>query len=239
MTFKNSIAKLISCLLCLTLLFTATVAFAEETTKTDKFAIFMNPTRNYLIVVNEDHPYEFGGEYDEALKADLVALPDVDGEPTYIERAAAFAFQSLQYDLMKKGITIGFYSGYRTSDDQQWVYDYYSNLEGWSETNKVLKPGYSEHHTGLMLNIMVLLPGDDGNPIWYTMTPERRKEFPEVEVLYSTLADYGFIERYPEGKEDITGIPAEPYEIRFVGSSAIAHSIMDGNYVLEELNLGD
>ena len=55
-----------------------------------------------------------------------------------------------------------------------------------------------------------------------------------------SLADFGFIDRYPGGKEQITGFPSEPYEIRFVGSAEVAHAIMDNGLCLEEYisNLG-
>ena len=98
------------------------------------------------------------------------------------------------------------------------------------------KPGFSEHHTGLLLNIVVWWP-DEGNPnekIWTTETAERQAKDPDYQVIHDNLADFGFIDRYPAGKEDITGTPCEPYEIRFVGSSLVAHEIMDNGICLEE-----
>ena len=76
--------------------------------------------------------------------------------------------------------------------------------------------------------------GDDGEEIWYTETAERQKTIPFFKLLHETLADFGFIDRYPAGKEDITGMPCLPYLIRFVGSSEVAHAIMDNGLCLEE-----
>ena len=201
----------------------------------DSFAIAMNPKRNYLIVVDEAHPYEFGGDYDRLLQEDLAIVADVvAGEPTLIEEGALYAFTELQYDLREKGIWIGLYSAYRTKEDQEWVYENYGTLEGWCEDNTVRKPGFSEHHTGLLLDIVVWLPDDNGKWCWTTETAEKSKEFAESKLLHETLADHGFIDRYPAGKGEITGVTYEPYEIRFVGSSKIAHEIMDNHLCLEE-----
>lgn len=200
----------------------------------DEFFIGMNPERDYLIVVNDQNEYNFDGSYNKALQDDLIYISDVYGEPTPAERGAVLAFTMLQQSLRDQGIEIGFYSGYRTKEDQQTVYDYYGNLEGWAETNKVSKPGFSEHHTGLLLNIVIWGEDEEGNMTWITETAERQKTHPEFKVVHDSLADYGFIDRYPAGKEKITGVPCEPYEIRFVGSSTIAHKIMDNRLCLEE-----
>lgn len=201
--------------------------------KNDEF--LLKPDRDYLILVNDDHPYEFGGEYDRLLQGDLDYLPDVYGEATPVEPAAAQAFLDLQADLAQRGTIIGLYSGYLSESDQQWVYDYYGNLEGWSETNTVRKPGFSEHHTGLLLNILIWHSEHDWErPTWYTETAERQASIPDFQVVHEALADHGFIDRYPAGKELITGVLCEPYEIRFVGSSEIAHYIQDNALTLEE-----
>ena len=200
----------------------------------DNFYIGMDPFLDYLIIVNEDNEYLFGNPYNLLLSNDLIYVSDVYGEPTPVEKGTYLAFSMLQQKLRKEGIDIGLYSGYRTKEDQQVVYDYYSNLEGWSENNKVFEPGFSEHHTGLLLSIVIWSEDEAGNTNWLTETPERQAKHPEFKIVHKSLADYGFIDRYPAGKEDITGVPYEPYEIRFVGSSKIAHEIMDNGMCLEE-----
>ncbi|MBR2840123.1 D-alanyl-D-alanine carboxypeptidase family protein [Candidatus Saccharibacteria bacterium] len=203
---------------------------AEEETLSepeDPFAKYLNPERNYLILVNKEHEYEFGGWYDQLLQDDLIQVSDNYEEPTYVENATHLAFGMLQTKLWNEyGILIWLYSAYRTEADQQWVHDNFGTIEGW---NTVAEPGHSEHHTGLMINFLVW-----HNNEWYTETAERQQEDDFYTPIRATLADYGFIERYPAGKEDITGVACEPYEIRFVGSSKIAHEIMDNNLCLEE-----
>lgn len=210
---------------------------AEATVTNDTagvFAVGMNPERDYLVVVDDDNEYVFGSAYDKALQGDLIYVSDIYGEPTAIEKGANLAFSLLKQKLREEGTEIELFSGYRTKEEQQEVYDYYGNLEGWADTNKVMKPGFSEHHTGLLLNIVIWGKDEEGNMTWFTETAERQATHPEFKVVHETLADYGFIDRYPAGKEDITGVPCEPYEIRFVGSTKIAHEIMDNNLCLEE-----
>ena len=211
-------------------------AAAEEPAETDAFAVALNPERDYLTVVNEKNEYKFGGTYDKKLQKDIIYVSDYSGELTPIEKGTNAAFSLLKQRLRDKGVEIELYSGYRTKDDQQWVYDTYSNLEGWAENNKVVKPGFSEHHTGLLLNIVVWWPDEKvlSKRVWTTETAERQGKNPDFRVIHENLADFGFIDRYPAGKEEFTGMPSEPYEIRFVGSSKVAHEIMDGGLCLEE-----
>ena len=239
MKIKNSIAKLILWLVVFVTLFSATCVTAFATAPNpDPWAKAIDPNLNYLLIVNDDHPYDFTSAYDIFLQKDLVYAADIYGYATPVEKAAFLAFSQLQVALKEKGMTIGLYSAYRTKEDQQWVYDYYSNLPGWSETNKVVKPGYSEHHTGLLINVVILYPDENGNEIWYTETAERQQTIPFFKTLHENLADYGFIDRYPAGKEKVTGVPCEPYEIRFVGTSQTAHEIMDHGLCLEEYVYG-
>ena len=219
--------------LSLVLLFIA--SFILVSCARQEAAATLNSDRDYLIVVNDAHPYQFGGEYDKKLQSDLIYLPDAYGEATPVEKATGEAFLSLQKDLAEEGTLIAIYTGYLTEENQQGIYNYYSQLEGWAETNTVRKPGYSEHHTGLMLNILIWHQGpEDEVPIWYTETAERQQTILDFAIVHQKLADHGFIDRYPAGKENITGVLCEPYEIRFVGSPETAHAIADANLTLEE-----
>ncbi|MBQ8991905.1 D-alanyl-D-alanine carboxypeptidase family protein [Candidatus Saccharibacteria bacterium] len=193
----------------------------------DEFARAMDPHLDYLILVNGEHPYEFGGAYDQQLQKDLACIADCYvGEATPIEKGALYAFTLLQYDLKQKGMEIGLFNAYRTYEDQE------ETIRLYPETT--VEPGFSEHHTGLVLDIMIKWSDGNGGQIWYTETAERQTEIPEFKVVHETLADYGFIDRYPPGKEEYTGIGSLPFEIRFVGSSEIAHEIMDNDLCLEE-----
>lgn len=193
----------------------------------DEFARAMDPHLDYLILVNGEHPYEFGGLYDQQLQKNLACIADdLVGEATPIEKGTLYAFTKLRYALEQKGMEIGLFNAYRTYEDQVKTRHLYPET--------TVEPGFSEHHTGLVLDIMIKWSDGNGGQIWYTETAERQAEIPEFKTVHEALADYGFIDRYPPDKETYTGLPSMPFEIRFVGSSKIAHEIMDNGLCLEE-----
>ena len=88
----------------------------------------------------------------------------------------------------------------------------------------VAKPGYSEHHTALALD---LTPYDTcGNEV-------QDDDYEAYGKLHPHLHEFGFILRYPAGKEDVTGYPFEPWHIRYVGVDA-AREIYENGWTLEE-----
>ncbi len=194
----------------------------------------MNPERDYLILVNDDNPYDFNGKYHHDLQADLVYLPNaVDGDIIAVEKAAYLAFTQLQRDLKSEEIEVALYDAYRTAEDQQFLINLYAEGSNPNIT-KAHEPGYSEHHTGLLLDVVLWYSEDGEEYTWYSASDERLRTIPEFRTLYEKIADYGFIERYPSDKVAITGRDAKEYEIRFVGLPETAHEIMDSNLCLEE-----
>ncbi|MBQ8136265.1 MAG: M15 family metallopeptidase, partial [Clostridia bacterium] len=92
----------------------------------------------------------------------------------------------------------------------------------------VAQPGYSEHHTGLALDLYFRIKNADGS-----FTDVYRNEDMEKEAykgiwtkIHARLADHGFILRYLPGKEHVTGYRYEPWHIRYLGSAGIARKIM-------------
>ena len=93
----------------------------------------------------------------------------------------------------------------------------------------VAVPGFSEHHTGLALDLYLIIDGKD------VVLNEDMVQYPEIwEKIHAKLADHGFILRYLEGKEDITGYSYEPWHIRYIDDPAVAKEIMDEGITLEE-----
>ncbi len=178
--------------------------------------------RNYLIVVNREHPFDFDGNYAKGLEADMVSFTQaIYGDTNQLEKACYQAFCQLQIALAEKNITVGILSGYRSKEDQEYLY----NLDTSTQT----APGYSEHHTGL--NISLVVWSDLGEEGWaWASEGGRIPENPEITKL---LPEFGFIRRYPEDKEEFTGVSAKPYEIRYVGVSA-AQEITRKGLSLEE-----
>ena len=200
--------------------------------KFDNIDLVKNPNRDYLILVNPEHKYEFGGYYDINIKNDLAyCVNDVDGDTMAAEKAAYLAYTMLKRDMAAKGIKIGIYDGYRTAEDQEYLIELLR-----TPNNPVFDVGCTECHTGLLLSVVVW---DSAKGDWAETlgNPKVRKDF---DTVHEAAVDYGFIVRYPEGKEAITGLSYRPSNLRFVGSAEVAHAIMDNGLTLEEYkaNLG-
>ncbi len=98
-------------------------------------------------------------------------------------------------------------SGYRTYDEQKDTYDSYVSRYGVKKADALAaRPGYSEHETGLTLDITT------GNA-----TKDTFESTEEFTWLKNNSYKYGFILRYPKDKEDITGYAYEPWHYRYVG----------------------
>ena len=104
-------------------------------------------------------------------------------------------------------------SGYRSYQRQQEVY-------AQSEPGKAQQPGASEHQTGLAFDVT-------------TETSNGFESTPQYAWLSQHAHEYGFIQRYPANKADITGISYEPWHYRYVGVEA-ATRIRETGQTLEE-----
>ena len=92
----------------------------------------------------------------------------------------------------------------------------------------VLKPGYSEYHTGLALNLSLIM---NGKNVYKT---KDMVLYPDTwAVIHAHLAEYGFILRYPYEKKDVTGFGYEAWHIRYVGAAA-AKAMEEQGLALEE-----
>ena len=132
-------------------------------------------------------------------------------------------------EIIKKMQELGFsisnqYSGFRSYEYQTKLYQNYVNKDGKEAADTYsARPGYSEHQTGLAFDILNGAGGLLGD------NPQDEKA---IEWLHSHAHEYGFIVRFQEGKEAITGYQAEAWHLRYVGD--IAEKIYTSNLTLEE-----
>lgn len=130
------------------------------------------------------------------------------------------AFQKLSDAAAQEGLDIYIGSDYRDYAYQVKIYNNYCNLYGWEQADSFsARPGYSEHQTGLTIDCNTIDDafGDTQESVW----------------LAQHCADYGFIIRFPKGKESITGYQYEPWHIRYVGVD-VAKEIQKYGLTLEE-----
>lgn len=135
------------------------------------------------------------------------------------------AFKEMQEAAKKDGIKITVRSGYRSYDTQVQLYNDYVKRDGKKAADRYSSvPGFSEHQTGLALDISNSKKRSVGT--WFDETPQ-------AEWLYENAYKYGFILRYPKGKEDITGYMYESWHYRYIGKEHSKNFKMN-NLTLEE-----
>ncbi len=180
---------------------------------------------NYLALVNKLNPLPDGWE-DEL---ETVHMTNSIGDDVEVEKKAYDAYLKLKEDLEKEGIYVDLDSARRSVAEQQRIMDDFTQKYGADYALKtVATPGYSEHHTGLALDLYLIIDGKD------VVENEDMIQYPEIwETIHSKLADYGFILRYLDGKEHITGYGYEPWHIRYLDDVGIAKEIMDSGVTLE------
>lgn len=183
--------------------------------------------RNVLVLVNRE--YTLPKDY---IPEDLVVpsvrfSPTIRNEQKQMRKEAAKALENLFHEADNNKIKLFCVSGYRSYDYQEQLYNRKVKAVGKKEADKyVASPGQSEHQTGLAMDI-TNSKGISGS------LSESFGDTKEGVWLEENAYKFGFIVRYPEGKEQITGYNYEPWHIRYIGTSP-AKEIENKNIVLEE-----
>ncbi|MFS0691006.1 M15 family metallopeptidase [Sporosarcina sp. 179-K 8C2 HS] len=142
-------------------------------------------------------------------------------------KVAREAFEEMAAEATFSGINLTAFSTYRSYEYQASLYDRYVKKDGVEKADRYsARPGYSEHQTGLAFDIGEV----NYEKYWASF------KFGDTEAGKWVAANayrYGFILRYPEGKEHITGYRHESWHFRYVGKE-IAEEIFKRNITLEE-----
>ena len=174
--------------------------------------------RGSLLLVNASHPLP------ESVAPER--LTPFFGSGVLLERRTSLVLENL-FETLGLGTSLIPVSGYRTLNEQKQIYASSLAENGEEFTRKyVALPDCSEHQTGLAIDLAL-----NQEPLDFI-----RPYFPRDGIcgrFREKMISYGFIERYPEGKEDITGIAAEPWHFRYVGLPHAAIMMLRG-YCLEE-----
>ena len=130
------------------------------------------------------------------------------------------ALTEMEIAAAEDGISLFIVSGFRSYDDQDVIYNRYVSQDGKAEADRYsARPGHSEHQTGYAFDLNSL--------------EEYFADTPEGIWLAENCHKYGFIIRYPKGKEHITGYMYEPWHVRYLGVD-IATSVYESGLTLEE-----
>lgn len=179
-----------------------------------------------LLLVNDTNPIPEG--YIDTI--DLVAVTD----GYQVDARIADNIRRMFTDAKKDGISLVICSAFRSPEKQEenfnWqIQQYMANGDSEEQAYQktiayYAKPGYSEHHTGLAVDIVT--PDYRTLDAGYAATPA-------ANWLLKHAYEYGFILRYPKNKEDITKINFEPWHYRYVGIEH-AQAIKNTGECLEE-----
>ena len=183
---------------------------------------------DYLVLVNKDNL--LSRDY---VPKGLVEIDEPSGEkvdPNYVNKLDELVykeFKVMQKAALLEGYEIFVDSSYRSYDYQQRVFDSLVRDKGLEHASKYCAvPGSSEHQTGFAFDVISRRDG--------VLIEKANEDDPELLWLRDNSYKYGFILRYPKGKEEITGYNFEPWHFRYVGKEASKEMHDNGIATLEE-----
>ncbi len=187
--------------------------FYTEITKTDT-------SKGNLMLVNKFYHLEENFKFDD--------IVPISNQYAYADHSARKKvhdqYISMWHAAKKEGHTLIVTSSYRDYELQDYLYNNYKNVHGEEEADTFsARPGHSEHQTGLALDIVTYGSGLN----------EDFSKTKEYEWMKKNAHKYGFIIRYPKGKEHITGYMFEPWHYRYVGKD-IANKIYELDITFDE-----
>lgn len=184
--------------------------------------VTQNPQNRCLVLVGPGNPFPSWYQPE---------LTEIFG--IKVDKAVVQPFTEMRTDASKDGIALWISSGYRSDSEQSTLFQreveqYATTSPTYSEAvaaaeHSVAKPGFSEHATGLAIDL-------NGVEDDFDRTPAFR-------WLQKHAHEYGFILRYPKDKENVTNIKYEPWHYRYVGTEAAAAMKKSGQ-CLEEYIAG-
>ena len=141
------------------------------------------------------------------------------------------AFGTMKSAASNEGIYLNIGSGFRSYSTQNGLYNRYAARDGYAAADTYsARPGHSEHQSGLAADIK--------GPNDYLYLNQEWINTSEGQWLNNNCSKYGFIIRYPKGKESITGYIYEPWHIRYVGVDVATQLYNGGNWITLEEYLG-
>ena len=176
-------------------------------------------SKDTLMIVNKHYKIENNYKPDN-----LVTVLSEHGYPNKIRADIYEEFKKMYNAAKNDNVSIFIASPYRSYSDQNALYTYYVNTDGKQNADTYsARPGFSEHHTGLAMD---LIPE-------YGLDLDTFENSDGFKWMQENAYKYGFILRYPKDKEYITGYIYEPWHYRYVGINA-ATTIKNEGLTFEE-----
>lgn len=178
------------------------------------------------VLVNKSNKLPDNYQPSDLIYPDIPFTFKQKAEKRQMRAEAGAAVEKLFAGAKKQGVKLLGVSAYRSHASQAALFNYYVNQDGYEAARKYSAvPGTSEHETGLAIDVT----GGDGQ-----CAAENCFEGTQEAIwLQDHAAEYGFIIRYPKGKDEVTGYQYEPWHLRYVGK-AVAKEITNRGITLEE-----
>lgn len=180
-----------------------------------------------LVYVNKYRQLPDGYEPPDLTEANVLHYSPAGDNRRLLRQVASEALERLFAAAGDAGIDLVAVSGYRSYERQAAIYA--SNVASKGQTHAdqfSAKPGTSEHQTGLAMDV-----SEEGND--EVLLSQRFGETEAGQYVANNAHRFGFIIRYPKGKEAITGYSYEPWHLRYVGQE-VATDIYERDMTLEE-----
>lgn len=144
---------------------------------------------------------------------------------TCIINEAWDAYNEMKSDASALGLNIWIASGYRSYKAQEGLYNNYVSRDGKEAADTYsARPGHSEHQSGYAFDL--------------NSVTDEFANTEEGKWINEKCYEYGFIIRYPKGKDDITGYKYESWHLRYVGEELAKKLYNDGDWITMEEYFG-
>jgi D-alanyl-D-alanine carboxypeptidase len=194
----------------------------------DKTRYSIDDPNSIWFVVNKLRPIPDGENF---VPPNLVDLPAGIPNPNHYQmRGDAEQAMATMFDAAKAEINTQLVaqSGYRDYGVQVDAYHYYVNLDGVAGADQTsARPGYSEHQTGLAMDILDTTSGCSTDGLCFSKTTAGQ-------WLAANAYRFGFLLRYPADKTAVTGYEYEPWHFRYIGVDLATEMHNTGVETLEE-----
>jgi D-alanyl-D-alanine carboxypeptidase len=196
-----------------------------QTSKPPNVTVVAKPA-DITVLVNKVRMLPDGYKPSDLVEPNVPFIFTEKAEKRLMRKEAAQALEQMFAGAKKGGIFLAGVSGYRSYETQKGLFDYYVKTQGEATARRYsAEPGYSEHQTGLAMDIS----GSTGK----CAADDCFADTPEAKWLAAHAPEYGFIIRYPKGKEAITGYSYEPWHVRYLGK-ALAQKVAASGLTYEE-----
>lgn len=201
----------------------------SDQTTFNKSRYSLNDPASIWVIVNKQRPLQPKTYIPDDLVIPSITLrSNITSDERQVRKVNADALQTMAAAAKKDGVTLTLESGYRSYNFQVSLYNRYVQEQGKAVADtQSARPGFSEHQTGLAADVGGISKPSCNVEQCFADTIEGR-------WLAANAWKYGYVIRYPEGKDAVTGYEYEPWHVRYVGTDLSTEMHKKGITTLEE-----